>query len=95
MKKIVNALSKLNRRRRACAVFVLCVTTAIALRAQTLTTLHSFDGTDGAGPFAALIQGTDGNFYGTTYSGGAKASAGTVFSMTRLGALTTLFSFCS
>ena len=61
MKPIVNALGKLNRGKRAYAVFVLCVTTAIALSAQTVTTLASFNGTDGAGPSAALIQATDGN----------------------------------
>ena len=42
MKRIVNALGRLNWVKRACAVFVLCVTTAIALCAQTFTTLHSF-----------------------------------------------------
>src|ERR1017187_7598016 len=45
MKRIVNALGRLNWGNRACAVFVLCLTTAIALPAQTLTTLASFDGT--------------------------------------------------
>ena len=47
MKRIVNALGKLNPGKRACAVLALCATTAIALPAQTLTTLHSFDGADG------------------------------------------------
>jgi uncharacterized repeat protein (TIGR03803 family) len=50
----------------------------------TLTTLYSFCAqsgcTDGAGPEAALVQGTDGNFYGTTYGGGAN-NYGTVFSL--------------
>jgi uncharacterized repeat protein (TIGR03803 family) len=46
----------------------------------TLTTLHSFDGTDGESPHAGLVQGTDGNFYGTTYGGGANGY-GTVFSL--------------
>src|SRR5271165_1205505 len=44
------------------------------------TTLYSFTGSnvDGANPRAALIQGSDGNFYGTTFAGG-RAGAGTVF----------------
>ena len=39
-----------------------------------LTTLYAFcaqtNCTDGANPGTALLQSTDGNFYGTTYSGG-------------------------
>jgi len=50
---------------------------------------------DGAVPMAALIQGTNGNFYGTTYGGGANNNAGTVFELTPAGVLTTLYSFCS
>ena len=57
-----------------------------------LTTLHSFDDSDGSGPQAGLIQGTDGNFYGTTFSGGT-LSNGTVFKITAKGALTLLHSF--
>ena len=34
-----------------------------------LTTLHNFNGTDGNSPTGALIQGTDGNLYGTTVNG--------------------------
>jgi uncharacterized repeat protein (TIGR03803 family) len=60
-----------------------------------LTTLHTFDFTDGAEPFGALIQATDGNLYGTTWGGGAnpKSIAGTVFRITLTGTLTTLHSF--
>ncbi len=44
-----------------------------------LTVLHNINGTtDGEGPFAGLVQATDGNFYGTTSSGGT-TSQGTVF----------------
>ncbi len=60
----------------------------------TLTTLHSFDSTDGAEPLAGLVQAANGDFYGTTYIGGAY-SEGTVFKMTPGGTLTTLYSFCS
>ena len=35
----------------------------------TLTTLHSFMGTDGAGPAFGLVEGADGNFYGITTLG--------------------------
>jgi uncharacterized repeat protein (TIGR03803 family) len=62
----------------------------------TLTVLHSFDGTDGEKSFAALVQGTDGNFYGTTSFGGANVNfGGTVFKITPSGTLTTLHSFGS
>jgi uncharacterized repeat protein (TIGR03803 family) len=43
---------------------------------------------------AGLIQGTDGNLYGTTESGGANG-CGTVFKITASGAETVLYSFCA
>ncbi|MGA7635159.1 MAG: choice-of-anchor tandem repeat GloVer-containing protein [Terriglobales bacterium] len=60
--------------------------------AGTFTTLHSFEATDGDGPAGALVQATDGNFYGTTLGGGANGD-GTVFQMTPSGTLATLHSF--
>jgi uncharacterized repeat protein (TIGR03803 family) len=60
--------------------------------AGVLTTLVTFDGTNGALPMAALILGSDGNFYGTTEEGGS-ANFGTIFKMTPAGILTTLVSF--
>src|SRR5207302_1442288 len=36
----------------------------------TLTTLHSFNFTDGDHPTAALVQGKNGKFYGSTLYGG-------------------------
>ncbi len=59
-----------------------------------LTVIHSFDGTvgDGSSPDAGLVLGTDGNLYGTTFSGGAN-SEGTVFKITPTGTLTLLHSF--
>ena len=48
-------------------------------RAQTITDLLDFNGTNGANPFyGTLAQGRDGKLYGTTYYGGAN-SAGTVY----------------
>jgi len=49
--------------------------------------------TDGAGG-EWLTQGSDGNFYGQTNSGG-NADQGTIFEITPSGQLTTLYSFCS
>jgi uncharacterized repeat protein (TIGR03803 family) len=46
------------------------------------TSLYSFTGgNDGANPFAGLVQGSDGSFYGTTYAGGTNGY-GTVFRLT-------------
>ncbi len=74
--------------------------TAPSAKAQSLTTLHSFQYSDGDGPWAGLVQGGDGNFYGTTPLGGANscfggAGCGTIFKVTPGGALTTLHTFCS
>jgi len=58
-----------------------------------ITRLYSFTGgADGAYPLAGLIQGTDGDLYGTTYQGGT-ADVGTVFKMSTSGAFNTLHSF--
>jgi len=57
------------------------------------TLLYSFaGGSDGVNPLAVLIQGSDGNFYGTTISGGAN-NQGTVFKITPSGTETVLYSF--
>jgi uncharacterized repeat protein (TIGR03803 family) len=67
-----------------------------------LTSLYSFTGTDdGANPHAALVQGSDGNFYGTTTEGGITNydaanetyGYGTVFQISTNGVLTSLYSF--
>jgi len=58
----------------------------------TLTTLHNFGATDGAYPYAALIEAANGYFYGTTNGGGTN-SLGTVFRMSPFGTVTTLHSF--
>ena len=57
-----------------------------------LTTLAVFGGTNGSSPFAGVVQGNDGNFYGTT-AGGGSGGNGTIFRVTTNGMLTTLVSF--
>jgi uncharacterized repeat protein (TIGR03803 family) len=57
-----------------------------------LTTLFVFDGSDGENPWAGLVRASDGNFYGTTASGGTY-DGGTIFKITPGGALTTLYDF--
>jgi len=67
-----------------------------------LTTLYTFCSqagcTDGQYPLGGLVEGTDGNFYGTTQYGGGTGcdyGCGTVFKITPSGTLTTLYRFCS
>lgn len=82
---------------RIACVFSTFSCLVLCLSAQTFTTLHSFDQTDGSEPEAGLVQATDGNLYGTTYRGGTGnfGFAGTVFNITPSGTLTTLYSFCN
>lgn len=71
----------------------------VVYRATTggkITVLHIFKGypTDGYRPTGVLVQGYDGNFYGTTYYGGAH-NYGCVFKITPAGVFTLLYSFDS
>jgi uncharacterized repeat protein (TIGR03803 family) len=85
-----------------CIAAAFCITATAALPAQTFNSLVSFDITNGAYPwFVSLVQGTDGNLYGTTTAGGENTGCGdgygcgTIFRITPAGELTTLYSFCS
>ena len=57
-----------------------------------MTILHDFNGTDGFGPEADLLQSSDGDFYGTTFSGG-DFDKGTIFRLGADGSFTTLHNF--
>jgi len=59
---------------------------------HTFSAMPNGTNSDGAHPYAGLIQDTDGNYYGTTAGGGAH-DFGTVFQMTANGAITLLHSF--
>ena len=82
-------------RRLISVVLSVCIVTTVSSSAQTFTTLLNFAGANGAAPYAGLVQGTDGSFYGTTQNGGANGFSGTVFKITPEGKLTTLYNFCS
>jgi hypothetical protein len=52
---------------------LLCAAAAFTSSAQTFTTLVSFDDYNGMTPlYVSLVQGRDGNFYGTTEAGGVR-----------------------
>ncbi len=71
-------------------LYVVCAVTAIASPGQTFTRLASFDSANGANPqLMSLVQGSDGNFYGTTPYGGG-LGVGEVFKVTSGGDLTEL-----
>jgi uncharacterized repeat protein (TIGR03803 family) len=69
-----------------------------ATAAGKITVLHEFSGYvsstnyDGSRPIGVLVQGADGDFYGTTYTGGAN-NLGTVFKISSTGVYKLLYSF--
>ena len=77
----------------SCVTILMLQLTAPAGYGQTLTALVSFAITNGALPLAGLVQGSDGNFYGTTSQTFSTNDIGTIFKMTPAGALTTLVAF--
>jgi uncharacterized repeat protein (TIGR03803 family) len=57
------------------------------------TLLHIFTGDgDGIAPNAALVEATDGNFYGTTFGGGT-AGSGTIYKISPDGTYSVIYSF--
>src|ERR1700723_2213316 len=91
-------MSKMRWCVKASTFLVLWAATTVSLPAQTFTALHNFDIRDGQYPWSPLLQGIDGNFYGTTENGGAFINAclrgcGTIFKITPTGTLTTVHNF--
>jgi uncharacterized repeat protein (TIGR03803 family) len=74
---------------------IISVAAVIAASAQTFTSLASFNGSNGASPeYLSLVQGIDGNFYGTTSQGGLYGGGyGVVFQVTPTGMLTAIHNF--
>src|SRR5271168_1526 len=81
-------LRRLSCSGKACALFLLCVATVISSPAQTLTTIHTFDNTDGSLP-EGYVQATNGSLYGLTAGGGdtvdCSGGCGTIFKITASG----------
>ena len=61
-------------------------------KAGEYSVLHAFSGSDGAHPFGPLLQGNDGQFYGTTLEGGSH-NLGTIFRVGADGKFKVLYNF--
>jgi uncharacterized repeat protein (TIGR03803 family) len=73
--------------------FLAVLPTPVGAQTGVEVTLHTFNAYgDGSYPRASLIQGLDGDYYGTTDLGGTNG-AGTIFKLSQSGRLTTLHSF--
>src|SRR5436309_5957959 len=98
MRNVMVTRSKLDRLSTLFTALVFASTgmllSADVVRAQALFVLHSFPPSNPANPKAPLIRASDGNFYGTTESGGA-FNSGTVFKMAPDGTVTLLHAFAS
>jgi uncharacterized repeat protein (TIGR03803 family) len=90
-------MTNFNRPRLICAILLFsCLFFAIPSSAQTFKNLVNFSQTNGLSPHSALVQGFDGNLYGTTAAGGNTADLGdgTIFRIRSSGGLSTIYSFC-
>src|SRR3984957_21357933 len=91
-------MSQLDSWKQVCAVVAICAAVTLVLSAgssaPTFHVMDAFNGTDGANPYVGLVQGTDGNLYGTTIDGGVN-SGGNVFKLTPGGKVTSIYDFCS
>ncbi len=74
------------------ATFLLAGQALAQTAPATFTYIHNFSTANKTGP-SSLIQGSDGNFYGTTNEAGTTNPSGTVFELTPAGTLTTLYTF--
>jgi uncharacterized repeat protein (TIGR03803 family) len=79
-------------RPQSLSILLTLLVVSLSAQAQTYTVLHDFtDGVDGAAPHQ-MIEGNDGNFYGTATWGGANG-LGNIFEISPSGAFNVLYSF--
>jgi len=90
-----DSIKKFSLRKTAGIAFALWIAAAIASPAQTTFTTVNFNGSiGGASPYlTSLIQGANGNIYGTA-TGGGTYDNGTIFQVTPAGVLKNIYSFC-
>lgn len=91
----VDLRTKLYPHASVALVFAILLAFAIVTapaQAATYKVIHTFNGVDGSLPKASLIMDAAGNFYGTTYAGGA-FGWGTVFKLDPAFNETVLYSF--
>jgi uncharacterized repeat protein (TIGR03803 family) len=87
-------MSLINRRTSILLTCALVALATVNSKAQTFTTLATLKTTQGSSPFSPLVQGRDGNFYGTAHNGGTHGW-GSVFRVTPSGSVTVLYNFCA
>jgi uncharacterized repeat protein (TIGR03803 family) len=95
----LSGIIKLNPLKMICLGCALSIALPLVASAQTFKVLASFDGTDANQPYTGLVQGVNGNLYGTSLFGGSSGDCGfgcgTVFQINSTGNLTMLYSFCA
>jgi uncharacterized repeat protein (TIGR03803 family) len=75
------------------AILLVCAATAVPSPAQSLSTLVSFNNTNGANPLSVVIQGLDGYLYGTSQLGGQRGY-GNIFKISTDGVMTEFYGVC-
>ena len=79
---------------RAFAFVTFTLSLAACAQAQTLNYFADLSAGNGWEPYASVVQGTDGNFYGAG-TNGIYGGGGNMFRMTPSGELTSIYKFCS
>lgn len=80
-------------RRVSLTISLVCLATSVLSSAQTFTVVANLTGNN-AYPQASLVQGVNGDFYGTSY-GSSGIGYGSVFEVSTTGTVRTLYTFCS
>jgi uncharacterized repeat protein (TIGR03803 family) len=84
---------------RVSTLLLLCGAMVISSHAQTFTSLFTLTTPTGVDPLSPLVQGLDGNLYGTAARGGTgiggDGGGGTFYRITPSGTFTKLYDFCA